>query len=117
MKLLRNKNVYLDHAGATPIDRSVAKQVAFCERTFFVNPSAIYIDGTKVRNVIEKSRGKIAKFINAHSDEIIFTGSGTESDALAILGTIKNYELKIKNENASHVSMDSTRHDFAKSYG
>lgn len=106
MKLLSKKSIYLDHAGATPIDKGVARKMAIYERKFFANPSAIYESGVRVRNIIEESRNKVAKLINAHSDEIIFTGSGTESDALAILGVIKNYELasssqgglKIKNE-------------------
>jgi cysteine desulfurase len=72
--------------------------MTFYEKEFFANPSAIYTDGVKTRNVIEESREKIAKLINAHPDEIIFTGSGTESNALAILGVITNYELQITNE-------------------
>jgi cysteine desulfurase len=98
MKMFKKKNIYLDNAGATKVDKSVARIMARCEQEFFANPSAIYSDGVKVRNSIEEARGRIAKHINAHNDEIIFTGSGTESDALVILGTIKNYELKIKNE-------------------
>ena len=98
MKLLSSKKIYLDHAGATPIDSLIAKKVAIYERDFFANPSAIYESGVKVRNIIEESRSIIAKLINAHSDEVIFTGSGTESDALAILGVIMNYELRIKKE-------------------
>lgn len=102
MKLLSKKNIYLDYAGATPIDKKVAKIMSSYEEGFFSNPSAIHKDGVIVRNVIEEARGKIGKQINAHSDEIIFTGSGTESDALAILGTVKNYELIIKNENIEY---------------
>lgn len=90
MRIFSKKNIYLDYAGATPINKKVAQKMAFCEKRFFANPSAIYEDGVKVREIIEKSREKIAKEINAHSDEIIFTGSGTESDALAIIGIIKN---------------------------
>lgn len=91
MKIFSKKNIYLDYAGATPIDKKVAKKMAFYERDFFANPSAIYKSGVKIRNIIEESRNKIAKLINAHSDEIIFTSSGTESDALAILGVIRNF--------------------------
>src|ERR1035437_4256110 len=108
MKILEHKNIYLDHAGATPIDKEVIKKMAFYEREFFANPSAVHEEGVKVRNIIEESRGKIAHLINAHDDEIIFSGSGTESDAMAILGVITNYKparphsgaggLRIKNE-------------------
>lgn len=88
---MKNKNIYLDHAGATPIDKEVIKKMAFYEREFFANPSAVHEEGVKVRNIIEESRGKIAHLINAHNDEIIFSGSGTESDAMAILGVIKKF--------------------------
>ncbi len=98
MKILKNRKIYLDHAGATPLDKRVTHKMALYEKRFFANPTAIYEDGVKVRNVIEDGREKIARLINAHSDEIIFTGSGTESDALAILGLIANYRLLITDE-------------------
>lgn len=93
-----NKNIYLDHAGATRTDDRVIKKMSFYEKEFFANPTGIHEKGKKIREIIEDKREKIANLLNAHSDEIIFTGSGTESDAMAILGVIKNYELKIKNK-------------------
>lgn len=86
-----NRKIYLDYAGATPIDKRVQKAMNFYEKNFFANPSAIYKDGVIARNIIEEARGKIAELMNAHSDEIIFTGSGTESDAMAILGVVRNF--------------------------
>ncbi len=112
--MFRKKNIYLDHAGATPVDKEVAKKVAFYEREFFANPSAIYETGVKVRNIIEESRGKIAKLINAHPDEIIFTGSGTESDALAILGTITNYQPARSHEGSGAGGLRITNEDSDK---
>jgi len=107
--MFNKNNIYLDHAGATRIDKKVLKKMSKYEKGFFANPSAIYSGGVKAREVIEESRSKIAKLINAHSDEIIFTGSGTESVALALLGVIENYEsasaqdgLRIKNENTEY---------------
>lgn len=93
-----NKTIYLDYAGATPINPKIAKKISIYQNKFFSNPSAIYKSGVGVREIINDSRKKIATFLNAHADEIIFTGSGTESDALAIMGLITNYELRIKNE-------------------
>lgn len=96
MNILPNKKVYLDYASATPINREVIREMALYERKFFANPSAIHEEGVKVRDIIEEARGKIAKLINAHSDEIIFTSSGTESDALAILGVVRDWDIKNK---------------------
>lgn len=97
MKFLKRK-IYLDYAGATPIDKEVAYTMSFYEKNFFANPSAIYKSGVKSREIIEESRNTIAKLINAHDNEIIFTGSGTESDALAVLGVIKNWKIDNKDK-------------------
>jgi cysteine desulfurase len=96
--MLKKKKIYLDYAGATPIDKRARRALAFYEENFFANGSAIYKSGVQARNIIEESRNKIAKLINAHSDEIILTSSGTESDAMAILGTVKDWRIKNKNK-------------------
>src|ERR1035437_4575021 len=89
MKIFLKKTIYLDHASATPIDKRVLKVMNSLENKVFANPSALYESGVEARKIVEDARKKIASLINAHSDEIIFTGSGTESDALAILGIVK----------------------------
>jgi len=88
--------IYLDNASATPIDKSVLKLMSSYNKDYFSNASAIHGNGVKVREIIEKSRGNVAKQLNAHSDEIIFTGSSTESNALAILGVVNNFKLNNK---------------------
>lgn len=96
MKLLQNKKVYLDNAGSTPIDASIVKILHKYERELYANPSSIHSEGISVRDCINQARFRIAKMLNVHSDEIIFTGSGTESDALAILGVVRGWNLKNK---------------------
>lgn len=98
MNNFSKKKIYFDNAGSTPLDKSVLKEMFFYESNLYANPSAVYDEGVRAKNIIEESRKSIAKEINAHFDEIIFTGSGTESDALAIIGTVKNYELDLKNK-------------------
>ena len=90
----KKKIIYLDNASATPLEKKVAR---FMEKNkgLYSNASSIHSEGIKARNAIQIARKKIADLIFAHSDEIIFTGSGTESNALAILGTITNYQLPI----------------------
>lgn len=87
--LIKN-DTYLDYASATPVDRKVLKLLLKTEKDFFANSSSIYKKGVEVKESINESRLGIAHLINAHSDEIIFTGSGTESDALAVIGVV-NY--------------------------
>jgi len=78
--------VYLDYAAATYIEPSVLKKMKPCLSGFFGNASSFHSLGQDSRNAIEKSRQETAKILNCRPAEIIFTGSGTESDNLAILG-------------------------------
>ncbi len=93
MSIFQKRKIFLDHAGATPLDKEVLKKINSLNRFVYSNPSSIYSLGLKARNLIEEARSDVAKTIGAHTDEIIFTGSGTESDALAILGTVYNFRL------------------------
>ncbi len=68
--------------------------MSFYDDKHFANASSIHKEGVMARQRVEESRSNIAKLIFTHSDEIIFTGSGTESDALAILGTVRAYKSK-----------------------
>ncbi|MFA6999541.1 MAG: cysteine desulfurase family protein [Candidatus Paceibacterota bacterium] len=99
--MFTKKKIYLDNASATPLDKRVLKVMSLYNRDFFANATSIHSNGVKVREIIEKSRESITKGINAHSNEIIFTGSSTESNALAILGLINNYQLTIINLNTN----------------
>lgn len=90
------RKTYLDYASATPIDKRVIKLMSAYDRSFFSNATSIHSGGIKARKIIEQAREDIAKGMNAHSDEIIFTGSSTESIAMVIFGVVNNYLLNNK---------------------
>jgi cysteine desulfurase len=75
---------------------------------FFANPSAIYKIGIESKKILEDSRLQITTLLGAHSDEIIFTSSGTESDALAIFGIVNQY--KIDNKKIPHIITTNIEH-------
>lgn len=83
------KRIYLDTAGATPLGKS-SKEALLKYADFFGNPSAIHKEGDIASQLLQKARNTIATALNAHSYEIIFTGNGTESCNLAILGMMKS---------------------------
>lgn len=91
MKISKSKMIYLDNASATPVDISVRKIMQKYTKLLYANPNGIHFDSLNVRNAIDEARASIARALGAHTDEIIFTGSGTESDALAILGIVYKY--------------------------
>ncbi|MBD3311755.1 MAG: aminotransferase class V-fold PLP-dependent enzyme [Candidatus Magasanikbacteria bacterium] len=90
------KEIYLDHAATTYIEKSVLKKMQPYLNEFYGNPSSLYNLGRKTRSAIENSRKKIAQILHTNSDSIIFTGGGTESDNLAIFGIAEAHKNKGK---------------------
>jgi len=84
--------IYLDYAATTPVDPRVADVVDKATRKIFGNPSSAYNSGREAKKFLENSRQKISAVLGCASNEIIFTGSGTESDNLAIIGAARAYK-------------------------
>lgn len=78
--------VYLDYQSSKPVDPRVvhAMRPWFTERPG--NPSSLHLDGDEATDALERSREKVAQFIGANKDEIIFTSGAAESNNLAIIG-------------------------------
>jgi len=86
---LKKKRVYLDYASATPVRKQVVLAMQPYFNNFFGNAGAIHQEGVAARNVIEHARGELASLLRVRQNDVIFTGSGTESNNLAILGTLE----------------------------
>lgn len=84
--------IYLDHHATTPVDPRVLKEMLpyFTEK--FGNASSLdHLYGYEASVAVEDAREKIANAINARHDEIIFTSGATESDNIALIGTMQKY--------------------------
>jgi len=79
-------NIYLDHASTTYVDKRVFNKMLPFFSHFFGNPSSLHLAGRITKQAIDKARADIAKILGAKKEEVVFTGSGTESDNLAIIG-------------------------------
>lgn len=75
---------YLDHAATTPM-RACAVE-AFAKHAGAVNPASQYASGRKANAVLQEAREHIAELLGADPVEVIFTGSGTEADNIAVRG-------------------------------
>lgn len=96
--------VYADYAAATPIDDRVV--LAMTEASKFIgNPSSRHSFGRSANEQLTKSRSIISKFLNCQAEEIVFTGSGTESNNLAILGIARANKNK-----GNHIIATSIEH-------
>jgi cysteine desulfurase len=78
--------VYLDNAATTPLDSRVLEVMLSHLRGSWGNPSSLHASGTTAREAVEGARASVAGMVGASPGEILFTGGGTESDNLAILG-------------------------------
>ena len=90
------RNVYLDHAATTYMDKRVLAAMQPYFLKIFGNPSSLYAEGRKANGALNDSRRAVAKLVNALPENIIFTGSGTESDNMAIYGIARAHEKKGK---------------------
>ncbi len=82
------KTVYLDNNATTRVAPEVIDAMEPFFRELWGNPSSMHEFGGKVAKHIEEAREKVAALIGAEPSEIIFTSCGTESDNMAIRGTI-----------------------------
>lgn len=78
--------IYLDHAATTPVRPEVRDAMASAWSAASGNPSSVHRWGRAARAVLEESRERLAAVLGAASREVLFTGSGTEADNLAVLG-------------------------------
>jgi len=88
------KRIYLDYAATTPTDPAVIKAMEPYLFEQFGNPSSIHSFGQEAKGAIEQARAKVALFLGAKPDEIIFTSGGTESNNFAIEGIAYAQEKK-----------------------
>jgi len=73
------RQVYLDHNATTPLHPEVKKALVEAMETFG-NPSSMHAFGRDARDHVEAARAKVAEFLGAFPDEIVFVGSGSEAN-------------------------------------
>lgn len=89
---LLHPRVYLDYASATPLDARMMRKTPRLSRAVLgANPSALHREGVEARRAINDARARIAGILHAHADEIIVTSGATESDNLALAGTLNRW--------------------------
>lgn len=84
--MIYTKTAYLDNASTTKVDPAIAVTCLPYLTKFYGNPGSIHALGKEAFDAITKAREEIATSLNTIPDNIVFTGSGSESNTLAILG-------------------------------
>src|SRR5690606_39871840 len=76
---------YLDHAATTPMLPEALDAYVRTARELG-NASSLHASGRGARRTVEEARERIGEALGAKPSEVIFTGSGTEADNLAVKG-------------------------------
>ncbi|MDB5255274.1 MAG: cysteine desulfurase NifS, cysteine desulfurase [Candidatus Nomurabacteria bacterium] len=88
--LPQSNRIYLDFASSTPLDQEMLSSFPkVSTMALQANPSALHKEGLAAKKVLSDARALVAKTLEAHSDEIVFTSNATESDNLALQGTVR----------------------------
>ena len=80
------KRIYLDYAATTPADPRVIRAMLPYLNKKFGNTMSLHNFGQEAKSALEESREVVAGLMGAKANEIIFTGSATESNNLALKG-------------------------------
>ena len=86
--------IYLDNAATTRTAQEVVDAMLPYFTESYGNPSSIYELGQRSKEAITKAREEIARVIGAKSEEIYFTGGGSEADNWAIKAAYEAYKNK-----------------------
>src|SRR5882757_7290583 len=106
--------IYLDYNATTPLcDAAREAMLPYLDR-HFGNPSSVHAAGRETRAAIDNARDKLATLLHAQPHELIFTGGGTESCNLAVLGLARRASSKgghiISNKAEHHAVLNAVEH-------
>lgn len=108
-----SKLIYLDNAATTQVYPEVLQEMLPYFSEVYSNPSAIYSFASESKKAVDKARTSVAELINAKTDEIYFTGGGSESDNWALKATADAYASKGKHIITSTIEHHAILHTCA----
>lgn len=98
--------MFFDNASTTKIDESILNDFSKLNNDFFYNPGGLYELGRNTADLIDECRSNIKSIIGAEDrDLLIFTGSATEANNMALMGTVKKNFRKILVSMGEHPSV------------
>lgn len=105
-----SKCIYMDNAATTQVYPEVFDAMKPYFTEFYGNPSSIYSFAGNSKKAVEDARKTIADFLGARTEEIYFTGGGSESDNWALKATADAYANKGKHIITSKIEHHAILH-------
>lgn len=97
--------IYLDNNATTRLDDDAFEAMIPFFKEEYGNAFSLHLFGKETGEAVAESRNSIANLLRVLPEEIIFTGSGTEGDNLAIRGVARAYKNRGK-----HIIVSSIEH-------
>ena len=85
---METRKVYLDHSATTPVAEEVLEAMLPFLKGKMGNPNSLHAWGREAKAALDEARSSVASLIGASAGEIVFTGSGSAADNLAIKGLV-----------------------------
>lgn len=112
------KQIYLDNASTTELRDEVIKVMTDVLKNNFGNPSSTYSTGRSAKAIIETARKQIAKYLNATSQEIVFTSSATEANNWVLHNAVQHLKVeRIITSKIEHHAVLNTVLELEKQFG
>jgi cysteine desulfurase len=102
--------IYVDYNATTPLDPAVLDAMLPYLGEHFGNASSVHVFGREARAAVDDARVRVAKLLGAEEGEIVFTGSGTEADNMAIFGVARALRKKGRHIVASSIEHHAVLH-------
>jgi cysteine desulfurase len=80
--------IFLDHNATTPVDPRVVSAMTAAMSEVFGNPSSLHSFGQQARVALQGARTRVARLLCAEPEDVLFTGSGSEADNMALSGAL-----------------------------
>jgi len=87
--------IYLDHNATTPVAPSIREALWPFLGEHYGNPSSGHMLGRGAHEAVEDAREQVAGLLGAEREEIVFTSGGTESNNLALMGTVRRHASEV----------------------
>ncbi len=98
--------MFFDNASTTKIDATIIEEFGKINDEFFYNPGGLYENGRKTASLIDECRENIKEILGAdEKDLLLFTGSATEANNMALMGVVKKNTKKILVSMGEHPSV------------
>lgn len=96
--------IYLDYAATSPMSTEALEAYYEVAQRYYGNSASLHDAGGQAHYLIEQARALVAKKLGVSSDGVIFTGSGTEGNLLAILS------LAMASKKGKHIITSQAEH-------